>query len=147
MKVFMTIEDDLSKKKKVLIRTIPNNGNTPIITLTQGEGKFNFVLETGSDVSILCNPKEDKIKVSSMILTTGGNGVAGKGIATENGIYRTPETNVVDFAIQGQKHAIPFVVSPHLSGAFEIFEKNTGIHLTGVLGTDFLSKYHISIQY
>jgi hypothetical protein len=108
----------------------------PIITFYQGKEKYNFLLDTGSNMSyvnIKSNVKVVKTGVKDVFM-----GAEGKDINCEHGIvslYR----DKVDYECN--------VSLADLDIAFTELKNEYGVTIVGILGNDFFVKYKYCLDF
>lgn len=111
----------------------------PVVTLFNNNRAFNFVLDTGSYHSIIneevlkhCEHEKSDI----MADLAGIDGVIHK------------DQKIVHMTLQYKDKNLPakFIVSD-LSGVFNQIKKETGVHLHGLLGSDFFRENKYIIDY
>lgn len=118
-------------------------GNLPIITLSNNGNSFNFLLDSGSNISHIC--KEYYEDLDAKLLGTYEEGqVAGLG-ATNIGV--TMCTAVLK-DINSNEYKVNLSVSSQLYSVAKNIEESTGVVIHGLLGTDFLkdNKYVIDFN-
>ena len=113
--------------------------NTPVITLTSKEGKdYSFILDSGCSVNAIdakfaknFNLKEQN-EVIKIVGVDGNPHKANKVKASlyYNGVKFTDEYIVKDF-----------------NNAFAPVEADLGITICGLLGTDFMNKHNINLDF
>lgn len=118
-------------------------GNLPIIALSNEKGNvMNFLLDSGSNISHIC--AECFEDLGAELLGTYEQGrVAGLG-ATNTGVTMCEATL---FDVLGHKYKVNLSVSSQLSAVADDIERNTGVRIHGLLGTDFLKEYGYVIDF
>ena len=125
------------KKKEIMeFKTSMELSGLPIITFYQGEKAYNFLLDTGSNVSYV-NCKSDLKVVPTGIKDTfmGSSGVDAECEQVIVRFYR----NEIKY-----EHAMN---SADLNTAFTELKKEYGILVTGLLGNDFFTKYRYCLDF
>lgn len=117
-------------------------GNLPIIALSNNGNVFNFILDSGSNISHICEEYYGHIN-SEPIGTYEEGEVAGLG-DTIKGVTMCKATfkDVV-----GHEYSINLSISSHLSGVAKSIEAATGVQVHGLLGTDFLREYNYVLDF
>lgn len=110
----------------------------PIITLYQGEKKFNFILDTGSnnniiDKEVLKNVKHDPTEYDSVVTGVEGNG-------------RKDPIHEITFTYEDHQFPFYYVVSD-LSGVFAAIKQESGVTLHGMLGSKFFNTYRYVLDF
>lgn len=118
-------------------------GNLPIIALSNSKGNvFNFLLDSGSNISHIC--AECFEDLNAEILGTYENGkVEGFG-ATNTGIT-VCNADLSD--VLGNEYKVNLSISEQLTAVADSIERETGIRIHGLLGTDFLRDYNYVIDF
>lgn len=110
----------------------------PIICLNQGDKVFNFILDTGSDVSVIAKHvlkdiRHQKLDASGTLYGLEGNKVKVE-VCSINLEYNT--TNfTTDFLVRD------------LKDAFDHIKKDHGVTVHGMLGSRFFNKYKYIIDF
>lgn len=126
-------------KRKLSFKESMDLTELPIITMYQGENKFNFLLDTGSNDSILSKPASRTLKGTYApckrgIEGLGGGDVSGKVCATT-------------LEYKGMEFYAEFYVSDAVTATFTSIKKATGVHIHGILGTKFLQRYRYVLDF
>lgn len=125
-------------KRKISFKESMDLADLPVITMYQGENKFNFLLDTGSNDSFISKTTSRKLKGAyskiECSITGMGNDVASRCCIT------TLQYKDISFECE-------FVVSPALNEAFETIKKESGVSIHGILGTKFLQKYRYILDF
>lgn len=137
---------NLFDRKVKPVKTIPMEiqlpGNLPIIALSNNGNVFNFLLDSGSNISHIC--AEYYQDLDAKLLGTYEQGeVAGLG-ATNTGVTMC-NTTLKDTI--GNEYEVNLSVSNQLSAVAKNIEMNTGVKVHGLLGTDFLKEYNYVIDF
>lgn len=113
----------------------------PIVTLKNGEKEFNFILDTGSDIShIDSNIKDslsdtEEVEGDNLTVITANGSVEGNNSWIRVPLNYKKQSFTEDF--------IPL----DLHDSFESLREDTGIQLHGILGGTFLRKYRYVLDY
>lgn len=112
----------------------------PIVSLTYNKKAFNFIVDTGSNVSHINKELLDtnKVRAKSTNIKHVVQGIAGNNIQG-NSVS-------IAFLYKGKKCSNAFVVSD-LSEVLESIKEATGIEISGLLGTDFFSSQNCVIDF
>lgn len=109
----------------------------PIVTFYQGKNKYNFLVDTGSNVCYINN--KSAIEVTKIENAKDSFvGASGESADCELGnitIYHRD---------QMYEHIVRIA---DLSQAFESIKSSVGITLTGIIGNDFMQKYKYCIDF
>lgn len=117
-----------------MIKKMP--GNLPIITLVSNNKAFNFLLDSGSNISHICSEYASDLE-SNIIGTYKEATVEGLG-ATNTGITMCI-AKLED--IRGNLYDVKLSISSELSSVANTIEQSAGVKIHGLLGTDFLRNY------
>ncbi len=117
-------------------------GNLPIIALSSNGNVFNFLLDSGSNISHICAEYYEALG-AEMIGTYEDGEVAGLG-ATNTGVTMC-RTTLKD--ILGNEYKVNLSVSSQLSAVAKNIEASTGVQIHGLLGTDFLKANNYVIDF
>lgn len=110
----------------------------PVITMYQGEKKFNFLLDTGSNDSILSKAASRKLKG-----TYADCQKTIEGLGSVNAIRAC----VTTLEYKNLKFDAEFLVSEGIGDTFNSIKKATGVQIHGILGTKFLQKYKYVLDF
>lgn len=130
-----------SKKLGLPFKDTLTNVGIPIVTLENGEKEFNFILDTGSDIShIDSNIKTslsdiEEVEGDNLTVTTASGSVEGN-----NNWVRVPLNYKKQYFIED------FMLLD-LHDVFKTIKEDTGIQLHGILGSTFLRKYGYILDY
>lgn len=126
----MNILNWFKKKKKTCIDFSAgfNLTDLPIVTFTQGNEKLNFLLDTGSNKSLINASIVNKLhhiplKSDSTMFGVDGN-------------YTKVEMTVISIFYKGEEYANDFMISD-LDKPFSNIKKETGVTIHGILGNNF----------
>jgi hypothetical protein len=137
---------NLFDKKKTPIESVPLEkqmpGNLPIIVLSNNNTAFNFILDSGSNISHICG-EYYKILDSKPIGTYQDEEVTGLG-GKSVGITMCKATFKDTI---GHEYDVNLSISNELSVVAKNIEEATGIKIHGLLGTDFLREYNYILDF
>lgn len=131
----------LSKKVGFSFKETMTDVGIPIVTLKNGEKEFNFILDTGSDIShIDSNIKDslsdtEEVEGDNLTVITANGSVEGNNSWIRVPLNYKKQSFTEDF--------IPL----DLHDSFESLREDTGIQLHGILGGAFLRKYRYVLDY
>jgi len=114
----------------------------PLVVIEIAEKPFIFLLDSGSNMSILTKDILSEIKGHYRSKSNKKMTMAGSvGSPEECNIQRVK----LEFDIDG----IKMTETMHVQNipAFDVIREETGTSIQGVLGSDFLSKYHVIIDF
>lgn len=126
----------INKKEIVDFKTSMELSGLPIVTFYQGTNKYNFLLDTGSNVSYINNKSSIKvIPIGTKDIYMGSNGI---------------DTECENAAVILYKNDIKYeqeVKLADLSKLFTELKSEFGILITGLLGNDFFTKYKYCLDF
>lgn len=112
--------------------------NIPIITCNQGDKKLNFIIDTGAD---------DNVINKSVIDNIDHKEIEYEGTLTGLGGSYDVQACSLKLEINGETFTDKFLVSDHLEGAFNKMEEAHAIILHGLLGSNFLKRHNIVLDF
>lgn len=125
------------RKEQVMeFKTSMDLTGLPIITFYQGKEKYNFLLDTGSNVSYInesANFEVTKTGVKDVFM-----GAEGRDIDCEKVIIKLYK-NALDYECE--------VSSANLDAAFNELKNIYGVTISGILGNDFFTKYKYCLDF
>lgn len=131
----------LSKKMGLSFKDTLSDAEIPIVTLKNGEKEFNFILDTGSNISHIDSTIVDSL---SDIEKIGSNNIT---ITTANGLIESGNSWIrVPLNYKKQSFIEDFMLLD-LHDTFEVLKEDVGIQLHGILGGTFLRKYRYVLDY
>ena len=112
----------------------------PIVTFFQGDKKFNFLLDTGSnrsiiDENILPQIKHGDIRKTNSSLTGLGGTYENLCMCSLSFYYKDKEYSYDEYLIQDMKCA------------FDSIKKESGVNLHGILGAGFFNKFKYILDF
>lgn len=126
------------KKKNISFKEAIDLTGFPIITFESKEKKFNFLLDTGSNCSVLNNDCTKEIDGVYTGKTTSLCGL--DGIDREVKFFKANMR-------YGDKELIEEFQITDLSAPFDSIKKEFGVTLHGILGNSFFTKYQSLIDF
>lgn len=126
------------RKKKISIKEAIDLTGFPIVTLKSNGKPFNFLLDTGSNCSVLdvkCPKKLEGVFTGDFTTLSGLDG-----IEREVKFFRA------QLSYEDRGLTEDFQVTD-LSGPFESVKKEFGVTLHGILGNSFFTKYNSVINF
>ena len=105
-----------------------NLTDLPIVTFTQGDEKLNFLLDTGSNKSLI---NSSVIKRLQHVMLKSDSTMFGV-----DGNYTKVETAVISIFYNGEEYANDFMIS-NLDKPFTNIKKESGVTIHGILGNNF----------
>ena len=115
-----------------------NSPNIPIATFYQGDKEINFIVDTGSDYNVIDKSALANIEHEKM-----------QGSGTLTGLEGTQEVEGcnISFGCEDKEYKEFFLVSDTLKQAFDGMKKDHGIAICGMLGSMFLKKHNLVLDF
>lgn len=110
----------------------------PIVTFYQGDRKFHFLLDSGATNNCINTKFLDIMEYSDTDKKSSVYGMEGNTVNT--GIVN------IDLYYKGNHFSDEFI-SIDISKAFDEVKRECNIEITGILGSEFLSKYKYILDY
>lgn len=110
----------------------------PIVTLSQGDKRFNFILDTGSTICVV--NKEDLKHINHRLVNTkyDHHGIEGQP-------HECPACKIT-LSYKDKDYDFEYVISD-MRKAFSSIKEKTGVTLHGLLGSNFFEKYRYTIDF
>ena len=110
----------------------------PVVTFYQGDKKFNFLLDTGSNYSHISKEAAKSIK-GTMINTKAK--VSGIGEGETSAICKTT------LSYKDKDYNIDLSVTNHLTDVFADIKKETGVQVHGLIGNQFFQEHKYILDF
>ena len=132
--------DFINSKDTFSFEKFFNDINIPIVTLSSGGNKLNFLLDTGSTNSHI-SKKASKLLVGT-VSNTSLSCVTSMGTNEDinKAVYTTLNYN-------NKEYTISLFINKGLDNAFSDTDRTGGITIHGILGSDFINKYSCVIDF
>lgn len=136
--VIGSLYTEMKMNKRISFKEALDLTGLPIVTFTNNDKNFNFLIDSGStesfiDKNIVSNFEHVKIdNIYNTVITATGNAeaeVINASIKYRDNVY-TGNFNCLD-----------------LSGPFDEIKKKDGVQIHGILGTEFFKKYKYIIDF
>lgn len=124
--------EDHHKGDKMSFRESMDLTELPIVTFHQGNEKFNFLLDTGSNHSHISADTLQRIKGTPMV---GEVNVSGSG-----GSVSVDKAIQSELSYKDNTYKIVLLVGEHLNEAFKTIKETTGVSIHGIIGSTFLNE-------
>jgi hypothetical protein len=115
-----------------------NLTNLPIITLNHNGSKFNFLLDTGSNISHINSILKSSLTCTPCNYTMEISGMEGNSVTTN--------FCNVEFSYKDRIYEDDFALT-NLESAFNRIKEESGVTVHGILGTNFLQKYKYVLDF
>ena len=126
------------QNRKMSFRESMDLAEMPVVTFYQGENKFNFLLDTGSNLSHISIEAANKLTGQRKDATAK---VTGIGEATTSGVCRT------SLSYKGAEYEIDLCITDHLTKTFAEIKKESGVQVHGIIGNQFFQKHKYILDF
>ena len=140
--ILKMIRDELKKgKTKISFKESLDLVELPVITFMNNNKKLNLLIDSGSDISYLCNRVASELnfiseeEVGLNIMT---------GVKSMDSVCNEVKLNL---SFKDNNFVEKFIILPELDNQFDDIKKENGVKIDGILGNSFLSKYKYIIDY
>lgn len=110
----------------------------PVVTFYQGDKKFNFLLDTGSNLSHISAEAAKELNGENFEAKTK---VSGIGTGETNGLCKTTLT------YKGVNYDIDLCITDHLTEAFTEIKNTTGVQVHGLMGNQFFQQHKYVLDF
>lgn len=124
--------------RKISFKESMDLAELPVVTLYQGDKKFNFLLDTGSNYSHISKEAVKDIKGTMIDATAKVSGI-GEGLTSA--VCRTT------LNYKNIDYDIDLSVTDHLTDAFAAIKSETGVQVHGLIGNQFFQKYKYVLDF
>jgi len=132
------IEDRKSNKVAISFRESLDLCGLPVVTFRQGRSKLNFILDTGSNVSVIDEAIVKRLKVRETDRKTNITGIGGT--ASELSVVD------IDFKYKDVVLTDSFQVTD-MSATLSAIKATTGVTAHGLIGNEFMQKYESILDF
>ena len=140
--ILKMIRDELKKEKtKISFKESLDLVELPVITFMNNNKKLNLLIDSGSDISYLCNRVASELNFISEE-EVGLNIITG--IKSMDSVCNEVKLNL---SFKDNNFVEKFIILPELDHQFDDIKKEKGVKIDGILGNSFLSKYKYIIDY
>lgn len=123
-----------------LVKYLPTN--LPVIRLWNNEHVFTFLVDTGSNVCQIDSESCKRLKVSYFNDKDNSN-IQGIGATSKS----TSSCMAIFTSGNGERFNILLVVNKDFATVREAIKHTSQVDLDGIIGTDFLIKYHYAVDF
>ena len=110
----------------------------PLVTFYQGENRFNFLLDTGSNTCIIDSNVLNKLQYKE---TDGKSSLYGL-----EGDKKVQSRCLITLTYKNDEYECDCIIND-MSAAFTHFKQECGVTLHGILGSEFFNKYKYVIDF
>lgn len=132
-------EDRIKRNnRKMSFRESMDLAEMPVVTFYQGDKKFNFLLDTGSNYSHISKEAAKEIQGELMGAQVVVSGI-GEGMTS--GLCKTT------LSYKGTNYDIDLSITDHLTEAFAAIKAETGVQVHGLIGNQFFLKHKYVLDF
>ena len=132
-------EDRIKKNnRKMSFKESMDLAEMPVVTFYQGDKKFNFLLDTGSNYSHISKEAAKEIEGE---ITDAKATVSGIGEGKTTGLCKTT------LSYKGAEYGIDLCITDHLTDAFAAIKAETGVQVHGLIGNQFFQKHKYVLDF
>ena len=140
--ILKMIRDELKKgKTKISFKESLDLVELPVITFMNNDKKLNLLIDSGSDISYLCEKVVPELNLISEE-EVGLNIMTG--VKSMDSVCNEVKLNL---SFKDNNFVEKFIILPELDHQFDDIKKENGVKIDGILGNSFLSKYKYIIDY
>jgi predicted aspartyl protease len=126
------------KKEKISFKEAMDLTEMPIITLYQGEKKFNFLLDTGSNNSIIDSNILDQIERKIINERSSLFGMEGN-------VKEVSMCKIV-LSYKDKEYEYKYLIQD-MKAPFDNIKNSTGVTLHGIIGSNFFNEYKYVLDF
>lgn len=112
--------------------------NLPIVTFHQGNNRFNFLLDTGSNKCVINKAILDQIKHTKVESNDTLIGMEGNKVSVDK--------CVITLYFNDRGYTFEYLVND-LSQAFDSIRMETGVKLHGIIGSEFFNQFKYVLDF
>jgi len=132
-------EDRIKRdNRKMSFKESMDLAEMPVVTFYQGDKKFNFLLDTGSNYSHISKEAAKEIQGETIDAQAK---VSGIGEGTTSGVCKTT------LSYKGADYDIDLSITDHLTDAFAAIKAETGVQVHGLIGNQFFQKHKYVLDF
>jgi predicted aspartyl protease len=127
--------------RKISFKESMDLAELPIVTFYQGDKKFNFLLDTGSNYSHIS--KEAAAELVGEVQASEGqvSGIGGEKADVFSGVCKTVLT------YKNEQFDIELCIGEHLNDTFSAIKAETGVQVHGLIGNKFFQRYKYILDF
>lgn len=110
----------------------------PVVTFYQGHKKFNFLLDTGSNNSIISKEYLEQVEHMPCNEQSSLFGMEGKAV--------TVDICIIPLSYKDKTYKYPYLIQD-MSTAFNLIKKESGVTLHGIIGSNFFKEYEYVLDF
>lgn len=137
--VINAIEDKNRKTNLLHFGDVINRSGLPVVTFSNGGKKFMFLLDTGSNYSIINSGALDQVEHCIV------EGATGEVYGMDGNIVKISYARIF---LEGENTTFEdnFQVVD-MSNAFANLKENQGVEVVGIIGSNFMSRYNFILDF
>lgn len=139
--VFATIVNGVeahNKKSQMSFREAMDLVGLPIVTFYQGDKKLNFLLDTGSNLSVINEAALESIEHETLDRKGSLYGV--------DGIKRETSFASIGLVYKKNEYREEFQVT-NMQAAIDEIKAESGVNMIGIIGNDFFRRYKYILDF
>jgi hypothetical protein len=127
------------EKTKISIKESLDLIGLPIITLNNNTRKFNFILDSGSNISLITANS-----IKNMVYRDSNSNIRCTSLGGETDLTTS---KFIDLSYRNIGFTIEVHVSPQIEESFRTAREQYGVTIHGILGSDFLKEYKYILDF
>lgn len=137
--IINAIEDKNRKTNLLHFGDVINRSGLPVVTFSNGGKKFMFLLDTGSNYSIIDSNSLNQVEHSVI------EGATGEVYGMDGSIVKISYAHIV---LKGDNSTFEdnFQVV-NMSNAFANLKENQGVEVIGIIGSNFMNRYNFILDF
>lgn len=130
--------EDHNRKESMSFREAIDLVGLPIVTFYQGDRKYNFLLDTGANLSVINQATLENIEHTLLEKTSNLYGV--------DGINREVSFATVDLVYKSNSYTEEFQVLD-MQNTIDQVKAESGVNMVGIIGNEFFRKYKYVLDF
>ena len=130
--------EDHNRKESMSFREAIDLVGLPIVTFYQGDRKYNFLLDTGANLSVINQATLENIEHTLLEKTGNLYGV--------DGINREVSFATVDLVYKSNSYTEEFQVLD-MQNTIDQVKAESGVNMVGIIGNEFFRKYKYVLDF
>lgn len=127
-----------NKKSQMSFREAMDLVGLPIVTFYQGDKKLNFLLDTGSNLSVINEAALESIEHKTLDRKGSLYGV--------DGIKRETSFASINLVYKSNEYIEEFQVT-NMQAAIDEIKAESGVNMIGIIGNDFFRRYKYILDF
>ena len=130
--------EDHNRKESMSFREAIDLVGLPIVTFYQGDRKYNFLLDTGANLSVINQATLENIEHTLLEKTGNLYGV--------DGINREVSFATIDLVYKSNSYTEEFQVLD-MQNTIDQVKAESGVNMVGIIGNEFFRKYKYVLDF